>query len=281
MEIIRKIISVVIVCLSVLVNAGMALHAQTSPFDPVVFREAALIREHVDCFTDRSLYISEEVIRFRASVHCTGNPYNSEWSSVLYVELLSATGVREAYGKFPVHDQVSTGEITIPAGILTGNYFLRCYTRWMRNRGPEAYSYIPLKIVNPYRPELSRETPLGDRGGSLSTRSIRKSVLEFSEHSTIYSRGDTITLGLFAALNDDNERMEGCLTVVPLGAKPADPTQVVGSQREDLHDFQVEFLPDLRSEEHTSELQSHSFISYAVFCLKKKKQKNKIKKTKN
>src|SRR5881296_4537791 len=28
-----------------------------------------------------------------------------------------------------------------------------------------------------------------------------------------------------------------------------------------------------RSEEHTSELQSHSNISYAVFCLKKKKQK--------
>src|ERR1051326_9220557 len=26
-----------------------------------------------------------------------------------------------------------------------------------------------------------------------------------------------------------------------------------------------------RSEEHTSELQSHSFISYAVFCLTKKK----------
>ena len=28
-----------------------------------------------------------------------------------------------------------------------------------------------------------------------------------------------------------------------------------------------------RSEEHTSELQSHSFISYAVFCLKKKKKR--------
>src|SRR5210317_2353943 len=28
----------------------------------------------------------------------------------------------------------------------------------------------------------------------------------------------------------------------------------------------------LRSEEHTSELQSHSEISYAVFCLKKKKK---------
>src|SRR3546814_8142332 len=33
-----------------------------------------------------------------------------------------------------------------------------------------------------------------------------------------------------------------------------------------------------RSEEHTSELQSLMRISYAVFCLKKKKQKNKHKK---
>src|SRR5881296_3696683 len=30
--------------------------------------------------------------------------------------------------------------------------------------------------------------------------------------------------------------------------------------------------PGWRSEEHTSELQSHSNISYAVFCLKKKKK---------
>ena len=36
-----------------------------------------------------------------------------------------------------------------------------------------------------------------------------------------------------------------------------------------------------RSEEHTSELQSHSFISYAVFCLKKKIKKNTKKKKKN
>ena len=35
-----------------------------------------------------------------------------------------------------------------------------------------------------------------------------------------------------------------------------------------------------RSEEHTSELQSQSTISYAVFCLKKKKQKIKKKKIK-
>src|SRR3546814_4663799 len=39
-------------------------------------------------------------------------------------------------------------------------------------------------------------------------------------------------------------------------------------------------LPDERSEEHTSELQSLMRISYAVFCLKKKK-KTKTSKTKS
>src|SRR3546814_6092490 len=39
-------------------------------------------------------------------------------------------------------------------------------------------------------------------------------------------------------------------------------------------------LASLRSEEHTSELQSLMRISYAVFCLKKKK-KNKIHKNNN
>ena len=39
-------------------------------------------------------------------------------------------------------------------------------------------------------------------------------------------------------------------------------------------------LFDVRSEEHTSELQSQSTISYAVFCLKKKNKNKKKKKKK-
>src|SRR3546814_4514104 len=38
---------------------------------------------------------------------------------------------------------------------------------------------------------------------------------------------------------------------------------------------------EIRSEEHTSELQSLMRISYAVFCLKKKKQQQYTKTTKN
>src|SRR3546814_2686105 len=50
---------------------------------------------------------------------------------------------------------------------------------------------------------------------------------------------------------------------------------------EDLGKFSI--IQDLRSEEHTSELQSLMRISYAVFCLKKKKKQtiNTIKSTKS
>src|SRR5881296_4029648 len=41
----------------------------------------------------------------------------------------------------------------------------------------------------------------------------------------------------------------------------------------DMHHVLWEPRLGARSEEHTSELQSHSNISYAVFCLKKKKKK--------
>src|SRR3546814_6534443 len=43
-------------------------------------------------------------------------------------------------------------------------------------------------------------------------------------------------------------------------------------------DSSTELRQDLRSEEHTSELQSLMRISYAVFCLKKKIQNTRTKK---
>src|SRR3546814_7871021 len=51
----------------------------------------------------------------------------------------------------------------------------------------------------------------------------------------------------------------------------ADPVQAADDHRR-LHPHELLDLP-VRSEEHTSELQSLMRISYAVFCLKKKKQK--------
>src|SRR3546814_4459729 len=69
----------------------------------------------------------------------------------------------------------------------------------------------------------------------------------------------------------------GDLTVEYISLDDAsDPTQTVTAFKKLISEEKV----DARSEEHTSELQSLMRISYAVFCLKKKrKQKTHIKQT--
>src|SRR3546814_9846887 len=64
----------------------------------------------------------------------------------------------------------------------------------------------------------------------------------------------------------ERERVEGHVDVVVIGEMP---TGLVHHER---HPLAAD--PVLRSEEHTSELQSLMRISYAVFCLKKKKKKH-------
>src|SRR3546814_3159557 len=54
------------------------------------------------------------------------------------------------------------------------------------------------------------------------------------------------------------------------------PFQPLGVRHMDLRLRSGQFEDKARSEEHTSELQSLMRISYAVFCLKKKKKKIKL-----
>src|SRR3546814_1564753 len=56
-----------------------------------------------------------------------------------------------------------------------------------------------------------------------------------------------------------------------IGVKPGDR---IGCLLGNSLPWCVQFVASLRSEEHTSELQSLMRISYAVFCLKKKKTHN-------
>src|ERR1051326_6470732 len=62
---------------------------------------------------------------------------------------------------------------------------------------------------------------------------------------------------------------QACAPAAPAARAPAAPSPAMFSCA--VGPEPGASMTDVRSEEHTSELQSHSFISYAVFCLKKKK----------
>src|SRR3546814_14832820 len=77
------------------------------------------------------------------------------------------------------------------------------------------------------------------------------------------------------ALRDAVENREIALFDLPLLKGPAKPAQRLGIARQQQTARSVGVEPvHRRSEEHTSELQSLMRISYAVFCLKKKKKNN-------
>jgi hypothetical protein len=99
-------------------------------------------------FTCRSLYVTGEGIRFVATyLPSEGKSLPDEF---LYAELVGPNGRSYSSAKYQFINNFSSGVIRIPEDITTGYYYVRVYTRSMRNDGPSVYSYLRIKIVNPF-----------------------------------------------------------------------------------------------------------------------------------
>lgn len=104
--------------------------------------------ENLHLFSDRSMYGVSETIYYSVFYeNSPENPHNN-WSTVLYTELLRWDGTSLAQSKVPIINNNANGSLKIPDNIPTGNYYLRTYTRWMRNYSPYNYCHEVIKIVN-------------------------------------------------------------------------------------------------------------------------------------
>lgn len=216
-----------------------------SPFDPSRASEASLIREHVEVFTDRSIYTVNESIRFRADYSIEGLGEGKQWSSVLYVELVSSSGMAVARGKFPLSSGISTGNLSIPASALTGNYFLKCYTRWMRNRGTATFSYTPLKVINPFNPEVTDHSNGVAEVQEVSRREYHGGLIKCMTTSGSYNMGEEVLLRLRGPLNTHLQRLHCCVTIVPEGGiDTLNGQQVFNRAIMNPEEYRVNFLPE-------------------------------------
>src|SRR3546814_7453252 len=87
-------------------------------------------------------------------------------------------------------------------------------------------------------------------------------------YTTLFRSTKPNTVHVHSALYDQIDRVTG------MGMAAAQRIAGTTVQPDDCRHRRI--LISIRSEEHTSELQSLMRISYAVFCLKKKKYKNYI-----
>lgn len=111
--------------------------------------QQVLPAERILLHTDRDLYLTGEQIRFKAYCLTEPLPTTETMSQVLYLELHDARKQRLAGVKFRLSEGEAHGTILIPGDIASGVYYLRAYTRYMRNGGPEVFCHLPLRIVNP------------------------------------------------------------------------------------------------------------------------------------
>jgi len=116
--------------------------------------QATQLIEKTAFFTDRETYVVNEDILFSAFNLSYPELRNSDWSNVLYVELIAPDGEAISRGKYVFSRDGATGTLKIPSEVLTGNYYLRAYTRWMRDYSPNNYYYKMVTIINPFRGEL-------------------------------------------------------------------------------------------------------------------------------
>lgn len=179
--------------------------------------------EKVVLFSDRSLYVAGEQVQFYAKVFSNSVPQKNIESQVLYCELITPVGNKVSGNKYLLSQNSAVGCISIPAEQVSGIYYLRAYTKVMRNYGPEAYAYIQVKVVNPGREDVL-DVDNAQKNSSfhvaLAEDFAKGNLFSFEMNKQLFVPGESVSLEVKSSPGIDTETDAMCLSVIPEAARP-------------------------------------------------------------
>ena len=108
--------------------------------------------EQITVHTDRDLYLTGEKIWFKANCFVSEGEIEHNLSNVLYIELYNRNREYIVKRKFNISEGNTYGSIDIPLEFVSGNYFLRAYTQYLKNYQSEYYFTSLLTIIDPRIP---------------------------------------------------------------------------------------------------------------------------------
>jgi len=195
---------------------------------------SSFLGERVVLFSDRNLYVAGEPVLFSAFLFSGVEVTDTLKSRVLYCELITPGGTKIAGNKFLVEESHASGFISLPGDLITGTYFLRAYTRYMRNYGPSSYDYIAFKVINPYRSEV-QTTETGDRWTEIHSgrRNNNDTITPFHilTDRSFYTRRDSINIFLEVDPSFSASLKGLSMAVVPEATVSADVIQLPGNDQ--------------------------------------------------
>lgn len=174
--------------------------------------------ERVELFTDRTLYITGETILFSAYLQSENGANQTELSRVIYCELITPDGNKITGKKCLLTESITSGNLDIPDDISTGIYYLRAYTKFMRNFGPLYYHYTRLKIINPRRSEVldvNENNYLSENPSDEELKENTGGLFLISSDKSQYTSADTVHISIKGTGMIQSSFKEISLAIVP------------------------------------------------------------------
>lgn len=159
----------------VLIGSGNCLKAQTQTSDVSFSSENAPLQEKIFASTDKSFYLTGEILWFKLNIVSADSLKALDLSKVAYVEILSAQQKPVLQATVALNNGDGNGSIYLPSSVTSGNYIFRAYTNWMKNFGADNYFQKVITVVNTLTPFTKSVTENSDNykidffaeGGSL------------------------------------------------------------------------------------------------------------------
>jgi hypothetical protein len=202
--------------------------------------------------TDRTLYAVGEKILFKVFNISPGPIESIHWSKVMYLELTRNDGSSIQKGKYRLGLSGCDGYMEIPSKISSGYYYLRAYTKWMRNFPVSDFAFCRVTIINPFSPEIL-ERRHAENGSVSYAESFIDETLR--DENSIYCRTDKdiykgrekVILSVELLDYDPYSRNEFCVSVIKTGAMDTMNYGILSlNQQVENKTRSVNYIPDMR-----------------------------------
>jgi hypothetical protein len=107
-------------------------------------------KEQMYIHIGRDAFIAGENIWLKAYCLNISHPELPALSKVAYVELVNEKCEHVLGQILKIEDGSSESCLTIPDTLISGLYYIKSYTQWMQNFGPETFFSLPIYIYNIY-----------------------------------------------------------------------------------------------------------------------------------
>jgi len=244
---VRKLL-LYIIAVFIVSQTQVRTNAQSLINDSALMK-SPVFKENFQLFTDRNIYAANEKIFFRAFNLSYPLLRTTKWSEILYVEIISQTNTAVAQGKYLLNKHGTWGYIEIPEATPSGLYYIRAYTKWMRNFASSNYFHSFITIINPIYNELQpgKDLTVTNSDSIQNYSEIQRKTIRCNTDKKIYAKRERATISI--SLPDRNVfSPDGyCLSVVKTGALDTNMYRIrFPSDKNVNHPEFVNYFPEIK-----------------------------------